>query len=99
MRLLTLLLLTAVNVSTALPMHMLGFSKGGVVLNQLVTELVRYSYNKKRPDGDHIWQITPFASTHQFFSAVGVWLCLWAYRASHAAAVRHLCAHVKSWYA
>ncbi|KAG6951055.1 hypothetical protein JG687_00013852 [Phytophthora cactorum] len=28
-----------VNVSTALPMHLLGFSKGGIVLNQLVTEL------------------------------------------------------------
>ncbi|RLN66311.1 hypothetical protein BBP00_00002277 [Phytophthora kernoviae] len=29
-----------VKLSTALPIHLLGFSKGGVVLNQLVTELI-----------------------------------------------------------
>ncbi|KAG6971882.1 hypothetical protein JG688_00004245 [Phytophthora aleatoria] len=43
-----------VNVSTALPMHLLGFSKGGIVLNQLVTELVRYSFNKKRSNSGQI---------------------------------------------
>ncbi|OWZ05492.1 hypothetical protein PHMEG_00022417 [Phytophthora megakarya] len=45
-----------VNVSTALPMHLLGFSKGGIVLNQLVTELVRYSFNKKRSNSGQVRQ-------------------------------------------
>uniref|UniRef100_H3HB66 Uncharacterized protein n=1 Tax=Phytophthora ramorum TaxID=164328 RepID=H3HB66_PHYRM len=45
-----------VNVSTALSMHLLGFSKGGIVLNQLVTELVRYSFNKKRSNSGQVRQ-------------------------------------------
>ncbi|KAF1791621.1 Uncharacterized protein GQ600_23322 [Phytophthora cactorum] len=60
-----------VNVSTALPMHLLGFSKGGIVLNQLVTELVRYSFNKKRSNSGQVRQGSVFASTRQFFAAVG----------------------------
>ncbi|CEG36613.1 Conserved developmentally regulated protein [Plasmopara halstedii] len=59
-----------VNVSTVLPMHLLGFSKGGVVLNQLVTELVRYSFNKKRSNNGQIRQGSVYASTRQFFAAV-----------------------------
>ncbi|KAG7390688.1 hypothetical protein PHYPSEUDO_007150 [Phytophthora pseudosyringae] len=59
-----------VNVSTALPMHLLGFSKGGIVLNQLVTELVRYSFNKKRSNSGQVRQGSAFASTRQFFSAI-----------------------------
>ncbi|CAI5740412.1 unnamed protein product [Peronospora destructor] len=59
-----------VNVSMALPMHLLGFSKGGIVLNQLVTELVRYSFNKKRSSSGQIRQGSTFASTRQFFSAI-----------------------------
>ncbi|RMX64486.1 hypothetical protein DD238_006150 [Peronospora effusa] len=61
-----------VNISMALPMHLLGFSKGGTVLNQLVTELVRYSFNKKRSSSGQIRQGSAFASTRQFFSAV-IW--------------------------
>ncbi|CAI5701046.1 unnamed protein product [Peronospora effusa] len=59
-----------VNISMALPMHLLGFSKGGTVLNQLVTELVRYSFNKKRSSSGQIRQGSAFASTRQFFSAI-----------------------------
>ncbi|KAF4044292.1 hypothetical protein GN244_ATG03381 [Phytophthora infestans] len=59
-----------VNVSTALPMHLLGFSKGGIVLNQLVTELVRYSFNKKRSNSGQVRQGSVFASTRQFFAAI-----------------------------
>ncbi|KAL4128914.1 hypothetical protein PRIC2_007894 [Phytophthora ramorum] len=59
-----------VNVSTALSMHLLGFSKGGIVLNQLVTELVRYSFNKKRSNSGQVRQGSAFASTRQFFSAI-----------------------------
>ncbi|CAH0518536.1 unnamed protein product [Peronospora belbahrii] len=59
-----------VNVSTALPIHLIGFSKGGIVLNQLVTELVRYSFNKKRSNSGQIRQGSMFASTRQFFSGV-----------------------------
>ncbi|ETK83221.1 hypothetical protein L917_11317 [Phytophthora nicotianae] len=59
-----------VNVSTALPMHLLGFSKGGIVLNQLVTELVRYSFNKKRSNCGQVRQGSVFASTRQFFAAI-----------------------------
>ncbi|KAL3670136.1 hypothetical protein V7S43_004451 [Phytophthora oleae] len=59
-----------VNLSTALPMHLLGFSKGGIVLNQLVTELVRYSFSKKRSNSGQVRQGSTFASTRQFFSAV-----------------------------
>ncbi|KAI9912562.1 hypothetical protein PsorP6_006703 [Peronosclerospora sorghi] len=62
--------LNVVHVSTALPMHLLGFSKGGTVLNQLVTELVRYSLNKKRSIHGQIRQGSVLASTRQFFSAV-----------------------------
>ncbi|KAE8904172.1 hypothetical protein PF005_g21678 [Phytophthora fragariae] len=62
--------LQGVNVSTALPMHLLGFSKGGIVLNQLVTELVRYSFNTKRSNSGQIRQGSSFASTRQFFSAI-----------------------------
>ncbi|CAI5728368.1 unnamed protein product [Hyaloperonospora brassicae] len=59
-----------VNVSTAVPMHLLGFSKGGIVLNQLVTELVRCSLNKKRSFSGQLQQGSAFASTRQFFSNI-----------------------------
>lgn len=59
-----------VNVSTGLPMHLLGFSKGGIVLNQLVTELVRYSFYKKRSNSGQVRQGSVCASTRQFFAAI-----------------------------
>ena len=60
----------SVIVSTAVPIHLLGFSKGGIVLNQLVTELVRCSFNKKRSVSGQHRQGSAFASTRQFFSSV-----------------------------
>ncbi|TDH68737.1 hypothetical protein CCR75_006977 [Bremia lactucae] len=59
-----------VNVSTVLPIRLLGFSKGGIVLNQLVTELVRYSFNKKRSNSGQVRHGSVFASTRQFFAAI-----------------------------
>uniref|UniRef100_A0AAV1T0Z9 DUF676 domain-containing protein n=1 Tax=Peronospora matthiolae TaxID=2874970 RepID=A0AAV1T0Z9_9STRA len=57
-------------VSTAVPIHLLGFSKGGIVLNQVVTELVRCSFNKKRSISGQHRQGSAFASTRKFFSSV-----------------------------
>ncbi|GAB9470377.1 hypothetical protein Gpo141_00007624 [Globisporangium polare] len=59
-----------VSVSTDLPIHLVGFSKGVIVLNQLITELAICKREGFKSNNRREGQLADVSSYHKFFSQV-----------------------------
>lgn len=58
------------SVSTDLPIHLVGFSKGVIVLNQLITELAICKREGFKSNNRREAQLADVSSYHKFFSQV-----------------------------
>lgn len=63
-------MMTAVTVATDLPIHLVGFSKGAIVLNQLVTELAICKRSGFKSNNRREGLLTDISIYHKFFSKV-----------------------------
>lgn len=59
-----------VNVTTDLPVHLVGFSKGVIVLNQLVTELAICKREGFKSNNRREALLNDISTYHKFFSKV-----------------------------
>lgn len=64
--------ISIVSVSTDLPIHLVGFSKGVIVLNQLITELAICKREGFKSNNRREGQLADVSSYHKFFSQVHV---------------------------
>jgi poly(3-hydroxyalkanoate) synthetase len=66
---LILSVIVIVNISTSLSVHLVGFSRGGIVLNQLVAELAVCMHSTEATDNNYSHDATAL-TRRQFFSMV-----------------------------